>query len=82
MMILNNKRKIERSSNNIYPKDVLGAVSDEDILKLAQLTAILPEVNKSKRIHNRHRSGTHIHKYRIVLSKTNFMIYSRIPNKA
>ncbi|CEG83941.1 hypothetical protein RMATCC62417_17804 [Rhizopus microsporus] len=57
---VNPSRSIDRKSKKpkemVNQQDVLGAVSDEDILKLAKLTAILPEVNKSKRIHNRHRS--------------------------
>jgi hypothetical protein len=39
--------------------DILGAVSDEDIFKLTELTSRLPDTstaNKSKH-HSRHRSG-------------------------
>lgn len=50
---------------DVLQKDILGAVSDEDIFKLTELTARLPDVppanNKPPKQHHRHRTATDEH---------------------
>lgn len=43
--------------------DILGAVSDEDIFKLTELTSLLPNVIPSTKNHNRRRSGNSNNKH-------------------